>query len=158
MVMTHLMTGKVMTGQEFIDLADPQEKMRRLNPHSRIGFMFPVFALVRGPACSSCLGCLFRGFIIAFCFWLTWKSEANNHMFFRPDWNCFVWIGLLLPSTPIALGNHSCFEKQCVRLWNLDLVRFLLFLYFIEIHNWMITNCIWTKWMIQKQIKLKQIH
>ena len=45
MVMTHLMTGKVMTGQEFIDLADPQEKMRRLNPHSRIGFMFPGFAL-----------------------------------------------------------------------------------------------------------------
>ena len=34
-----------MTGQEFIDLADPQEKMRRLNPHSRIGFMFPGFAL-----------------------------------------------------------------------------------------------------------------
>ena len=45
MVMTHLMTGKVMTGQEFIDLADPQEKMRRLNPHARIGFMFPGFAL-----------------------------------------------------------------------------------------------------------------
>ena len=45
MVMTHLMTGKVMTGQEFIDLADPQEKMRRLNSHSRIGFMFPGFAL-----------------------------------------------------------------------------------------------------------------
>ena len=34
-----------MTGQEFIDLADPQEKMCRLNPHSRIGFMFPGFAL-----------------------------------------------------------------------------------------------------------------
>ena len=45
MVMTHLMTGKVMTGQEFIDLADPQEKMCRLNPHSRIGFKFPGFAL-----------------------------------------------------------------------------------------------------------------
>ena len=42
--MTHLMTGKVMTGQEFIDLADPQEKMRRLNPHSRIVFMSPGFA------------------------------------------------------------------------------------------------------------------
>ncbi len=34
-----------MTGQEFIDLADPHEKMCRLNPHSWIGFMFPVFAL-----------------------------------------------------------------------------------------------------------------
>ena len=45
MVMIHLMTGKVMTGQEFIDLADPQEKMRRLNPHSRIRFMFLGFAL-----------------------------------------------------------------------------------------------------------------
>ena len=45
MLMIHLMKGKVMTGQEFIDLADPQEKMRRLNPHSRIGFMFPGFAL-----------------------------------------------------------------------------------------------------------------
>ena len=45
MVMIQLMTGKVMTGQEFIDLADPQEKMRRLNPHSRIGFIFPGFAL-----------------------------------------------------------------------------------------------------------------
>ena len=45
MVMTHLMTGKVMTGQEFIDLADPQEKIRRLNPHSWIGFIFPGFAL-----------------------------------------------------------------------------------------------------------------
>ena len=45
MVMTHLMTGKVMTGQEFIDLADPQEKMSRHNPHSRSGFMFPKFAL-----------------------------------------------------------------------------------------------------------------
>ena len=44
-VMTHLTTGKVMTGQEFIDLADPQEKMCRLYPHSRIGFMFPGFAL-----------------------------------------------------------------------------------------------------------------
>ena len=28
-----------------IDLADPQEKKRGLNPHSRIGFMFPGFAL-----------------------------------------------------------------------------------------------------------------
>ncbi len=45
MDMTHLMTGKVMTGQEFIDLADPQEKMRKINPDSRIGFMFPEFAL-----------------------------------------------------------------------------------------------------------------
>ena len=44
MDMTHPMTGKVMTRQEFIDLEDPQEKMRRLNPHSRIGFMFPCFA------------------------------------------------------------------------------------------------------------------
>ena len=43
--MIHLMTGKIMTGQEFIDLADPQEKMRRLNPHSRIGIMFQGFAL-----------------------------------------------------------------------------------------------------------------
>ena len=45
MAVVHLMTGKVMTGQEFIDLADPQEKMCRLNPHSQIGFMFPGFAL-----------------------------------------------------------------------------------------------------------------
>ena len=45
MVMIYLMSGKVMTGQEFIDLADPQEKMCRLNPYSRIGFMFPMFAL-----------------------------------------------------------------------------------------------------------------
>ena len=43
--MNHFMTGKVMTGQEFIDLADPQEKMCRLDPHSRIGLMFPGFAL-----------------------------------------------------------------------------------------------------------------
>ncbi len=43
--MIHLMTGKVMTGKEFIDLADSQEKMRRLNPHLRIGFIFPGFAL-----------------------------------------------------------------------------------------------------------------
>ena len=40
------MTEKVMTGQEFIDLADPQEKMCRLNPHSRFVFMFPGFDLV----------------------------------------------------------------------------------------------------------------
>ena len=33
MVMIHLMTGKVMIGQGFIDLTDPQEKMRRLNSH-----------------------------------------------------------------------------------------------------------------------------
>ena len=45
MIMNHLMTGKVMTGQEFIDLAEPQEKICRLNPHSRIGFMFPGIAL-----------------------------------------------------------------------------------------------------------------
>ena len=45
MVMIHFMTGKVMTGQEFIDLADPQEKMLRLNPHSRLVFTFPRFAL-----------------------------------------------------------------------------------------------------------------
>ena len=45
MIMTYFMTGKVMTGQEFIDLADPQEKMCRLNPYSRIGFMFLGFAL-----------------------------------------------------------------------------------------------------------------
>ena len=45
MVMIHLRIGKVMNGREFIDLADPQEKMFRLNPHSRIGFMFPGFAV-----------------------------------------------------------------------------------------------------------------
>ncbi len=45
MILIRLMTGKVTTGQEFIDLADPQEKIRRLNPHSRIEFMFPGFAL-----------------------------------------------------------------------------------------------------------------
>ena len=45
MFMTHLMTGKAMTGQELIDLVDSEEKMRRLIPHSRIGFMFPRFAL-----------------------------------------------------------------------------------------------------------------
>ena len=44
MNMIHLMKGKVMTGQESIDLADPQEKMCSLNPHSRIGFMIPGIA------------------------------------------------------------------------------------------------------------------
>ena len=44
-IMIHFTTGKVMTGQEFIDLANPKEKMHRLNPHSRIGFIFPGFAL-----------------------------------------------------------------------------------------------------------------
>ena len=70
MVMTHLMTGKVMTGQEFIDLADPQEKMCRHNPHSQIGFMFTGFALGALLAVAAWV-VYFRGFIITFCFWLT---------------------------------------------------------------------------------------
>ena len=55
MVITHLMTGKVMTGLELIELADPQEKMCRLNPHSRIGFMFPGFALGALLAVAACV-------------------------------------------------------------------------------------------------------
>ena len=34
-----------MTGQESIDLADLQEKICRLKPHSWTGFMFPGFVL-----------------------------------------------------------------------------------------------------------------
>ena len=52
-----------MTGQEFIDLADPQEKMRRLNPHSRIGFMFPGFAL---------------GALVAVAAWVASDFEVNQ--------------------------------------------------------------------------------
>jgi hypothetical protein len=44
-VMTNLLIGKVLTGQQFVDLADPRKKMQRLNPHIRVGTWFPGFAI-----------------------------------------------------------------------------------------------------------------
>ena len=43
--MTNLLIGKVLTGQQFVDLADPRKKMQRLNPHIRVGTWFPGFTI-----------------------------------------------------------------------------------------------------------------
>ena len=39
-----------MTGKQFVDLANPEVKMRRLNPHIRMWTWFPGFAIGSGLA------------------------------------------------------------------------------------------------------------